>query len=201
MEAVRRRGIRRKVFKRAQLRHRRGDFYVLKASITRGPGQKKPGNLAHGKAYRGILHLILSNSAICHIGGFQSSGLAHYAPKLYHSYCQTMCSLLKCQPELKRPFKNSVFPTATFNLGPDVVTPRHLDMLNNALGFCAVTSGGRFNHELGGHIYLEHINVICEFPSGSTVLLLSGACEHGNTPIAKREMQYSMTQYAAGSLF
>lgn len=128
-------------------------------------------------------------------------GLARYVPKLYRLYRTTMKDLLKRQPELQRPFANSVYPTATFNLGPDVVTPCHLDMLNNPFGMCAVTSAGKFNHELGGHIYIDHIKVICEFPSGSSVLLLSGACDHGNTPIAKGETRYSMTQYAAGALF
>jgi hypothetical protein len=99
------------------------------------------------------------------------------------------------------PFPNSVFPTTTFNLGPDVVTAEHLDMLNNPHGMCGVTSSGRYDHKVGGHIYLEQMKLVCKFPSGSTVLLLSGTCVHGNTPIQKGETRYSMTQYAAGALF
>jgi hypothetical protein len=74
-------------------------------------------------------------------------------------------------------------------------------MLNYAYGMCAVTSAGKLNHKLGGHIYIEHLKVVCEFLSGASVLLLSGACHHGNTPITQRETRYSMTQYAAGTLF
>ncbi|KAJ7858242.1 hypothetical protein B0H14DRAFT_3447369 [Mycena olivaceomarginata] len=75
--------------------------------LTKGPGQKKPGNLAHG---------------------FQSSGLARYLPKLYQHYKAIMQSIVEHQPELVQLFPNSIFPTATFNLGPDVVTPEHLDI-------------------------------------------------------------------------
>jgi hypothetical protein len=94
MEGVRARGAERGVFKREKRRHRRGDFYVIKGGLTKGPGQKvcpqrrllyliccilftsqcqKPGNLAHGKEYRRLLELIASNPAIRRIAGFQSS--------------------------------------------------------------------------------------------------------------------------------
>ncbi|KAF8192033.1 hypothetical protein K438DRAFT_1762598 [Mycena galopus ATCC 62051] len=90
-EGVRLRGVARGVFKPKARRHRRGDFYVLKGGVTRGPGQKvcvgaelgvvashhlfaqRPGNLAHSKSYRELLHLILSNRLLRRIGGFQSS--------------------------------------------------------------------------------------------------------------------------------
>ncbi|KAF7349657.1 hypothetical protein MSAN_01692200 [Mycena sanguinolenta] len=38
---------------------------------------------------------------------------------------------------------------------------------------CAVMSAGRFDHTKGGHIYMKQLRVACEFPSGSTILLLS----------------------------
>ncbi|KAJ7676100.1 hypothetical protein B0H14DRAFT_3537003 [Mycena olivaceomarginata] len=162
----------------------RGNFYVLKGGLTKGPGQKKPGNLALPKEYRRLLELIASNPAIRRITGFQSSGLARYLPKSYQYYKATMQSIFEHQPELVQLFPNS-----------------HLDMLNFAYGMCAMTSGGRFNHKLSGHIYIDHLKTVCEFPSGATVLLLSGRCHHGNTPIARHETRYSMTQYAAGALF
>ncbi|KAJ7797579.1 hypothetical protein B0H14DRAFT_2389622 [Mycena olivaceomarginata] len=201
MAGVRRRGVQRGVFKRQDRRHRRGNFYILKAGLTKGPGSKKPGNLAHSKAYRKLLRPLLSSHAIRRIAGFQSSGLARYLPKLYQYYSATLGGILDQQRELEMPFPNSVFPTTTFNLGPDVVTAEHLDMLNNPHGMCGVTSSGRYDHKVGGHIYLEQMKLVCEFPSGSTVLLLSGTCVHGNTPIQKGETRYSMTQYAAGALF
>ncbi|KAF8191904.1 hypothetical protein K438DRAFT_1590627 [Mycena galopus ATCC 62051] len=201
MDGVRKCGVRRNVFVPKLKQHRRGNFYTLRAGVTKGPGQKKPGNLTHSKEPRKLLDLILRDRAAGRVAGFQSSGLAHYAPKLYRYQHNTLKRLFELQPELEQPFRNSVFPTVTFNLGPDVVTPEHLDMLNNPSGLCAVSSAGKFNHHKGGHIYLKQLKLACEFPSGSTVLLLSGACEHGNTPIQKNETHYSITQYAAGALF
>ncbi|KAK7040609.1 hypothetical protein R3P38DRAFT_3310283 [Favolaschia claudopus] len=201
LEAVRKRGMSRGILKQKDRRHRRGDFHVLRGGITKGPGQKKPGNLAHSKARRKLVHFITSNFHVGRIAGFQSSGFAHYAPKLYEYYYNTLHGLYKKQPELEQLFHNSIFPTASFNLGPDVVTPEHLDMLNLPHGMCAITSGGQFDYKRGGHLFMKQLNILCEFPSGSTILLLSGSCEHGNTPIAKTETRYSMTQYAAGALF
>ncbi|KAJ7214592.1 hypothetical protein B0H12DRAFT_1032790, partial [Mycena haematopus] len=200
-DGVRARGLKRGVFKPKNRRHRRGNFYLMQGGITKGPGQKKPGNLAHSKAYKELLHLIVLNRAIGRIAGFQSSGLARYLPKLYEYYRTTLTGIFENQPDLKQLFPNSVFPTGTFNLGPDVVTDDHLDMLNNPHGMCGVTSGGKYDHKRGGHISLKQLKIVCEFPSGSTILLLSGACEHGNTTIQKGETRYSMTQYAAGTLF
>ncbi|KAK6966758.1 hypothetical protein R3P38DRAFT_2672534 [Favolaschia claudopus] len=200
LEAVRKRGINRGVLRPKDMRHRRGVFYVLRGGITKGPGQKKPGNLAHSKPRRQLVHNITSNIHISRIAGFQSSGFARYAPKLYEYYFNTLRGLYHRQPELEQLFPNSIFPTASFNLGPDVVTPEHLDMLNLPHGMCAITSGGKFDHKRGGHIFIKQLNALCEFPSGSTILLLSGSCDHGNTPISKGETRYSMTQYAAGAL-
>ncbi|KAJ7813717.1 hypothetical protein B0H14DRAFT_3477601 [Mycena olivaceomarginata] len=173
MDGVRARRVKRGVFKRQECRHCRGDFYVLKGGLTKGPGQKKPGNLALCKEYRRLLGLITDHPAIRRIAGFQSR--PGHIIMLYRHYKLTMQSIFERQPELTQLFPNSIFPTATFNLGPDVITPEHLDMLNYAYGMCAVTSAGKFNHKLGGHIYLEHLKLVCEFPSGASVLLFSGA--------------------------
>ncbi|KAF8136882.1 hypothetical protein K438DRAFT_1881670 [Mycena galopus ATCC 62051] len=128
-------------------------------------------------------------------------GLARYLPKLYRHQRDVMKGLLVDQPDLQLPFNNSIFPTVTFNLGLNVVTPEHLDMLNNAYGMCTVTSAGKFDHMHGGHIYMKQLKTVCEFPSGSTILLLSATCEHGNTPIQNGETRYLMTQHVAGGLF
>ncbi|KAF8160340.1 hypothetical protein K438DRAFT_1619494, partial [Mycena galopus ATCC 62051] len=201
MDSVRRCGLRRGVFHSGNKHHRRGDFHVLQAGVTKGPGQKKPGNLAHSKPYRRLLRPLMRHCATCRIAGFQSSSHVRYLPKMYHHQHATMQGIFADQLDLIQPFRNSVFPTVTFNLGPDVVTPKHLDMLNNPAGFCAVTAVGDFDHTQGGHFYMKQLKTVCEFPLGSTILLLSGTCEHGNTPIQKNETQYSMSQYAAGVLF
>jgi hypothetical protein len=65
---------------------------------------------------------------------------------------------------------------------------------------CGISSGGNYNYKRGGHLWLKQLKLVVEFPSGSSVLIPSAAVTHGNTPIAKGETRYSMTQYAAGAL-
>ncbi|KAJ7891616.1 hypothetical protein B0H14DRAFT_3428403 [Mycena olivaceomarginata] len=175
MDGVRACGVKRGVFKRQEHRHRRGDFYVLKGGLTKGPGQKKPGNLVLCKEYQRLLELIADHPAIRQIAGFQSSGLARYLPRLYRHYKSTMQSIFKHQPELTQLFPNSIFPRPPSTWAP---TSSAGTSISNISKWCA-----------------------SEFPSGASVLLLSGPCHHGNTPIARRETRYSMTQYAAGALF
>ncbi|KAF8155144.1 hypothetical protein K438DRAFT_1777853 [Mycena galopus ATCC 62051] len=108
------------------------------AGVTRGPGQKwrltrrnqRPGNLSHSKMYRRLLQHFVANYSVGWLVGFQSSGLARYLPKLYRHQHDVMKGLLVDQPDLQLPFNYSIFPTVTFNLGPDFVTPEHLDMFN-----------------------------------------------------------------------
>jgi hypothetical protein len=163
------------------------------------------------------LQLLILNHYIRRIVGFQSSeckngmvkpcidasglsgGMARYAPKLYHIFSTTLKGIYENQPELEQLFSNSIFPAATWNLGPNVVTEEHNNLLN--FGMCGITSAGDYNHKLGGHIHMKQLKVVCEFPSGSSILIPSAAVTHSNTPIAKGETQYSMTQYAAGALF
>lgn len=103
MDAVRKRGIARGVFRPQNRWHRRGTFFVLKDGVTKGPGSKvsrasflcifalaessswslqKPGNLAHSKACRELLHLLLLNRAIRRIAGFQSSTSIHFFARI-----------------------------------------------------------------------------------------------------------------------
>ncbi|KAJ6536257.1 hypothetical protein B0H19DRAFT_1317914 [Mycena capillaripes] len=200
-EGVRRRGVRRGVFQAKQRVHLRGSYFKLGHGVTKGPGQKRPGNLAHSKESRQLLKLITLNHSIRRIAGFQSSGLARFLPKLYKEYCNTLRGIFESQPELEHLFPNSVFPAATWNLGPSVVTRDHEDGRNAPHGMCGVTSAGDFNHKRGGHIYLKQLKTVIEFPSGSSISIPSAAITHGNTAIGKGETRYSMTQYAAGELF
>ncbi|KAJ7902929.1 hypothetical protein B0H13DRAFT_1582533, partial [Mycena leptocephala] len=201
MEGVRRRAVRRGILKAKNLRHRRGVYYSLGSGVTKGPGQKKPGNLAHTKGYRRLIEMFRRNQSIRRIIGFQSSGLARYFPKLYKNFCDVLRAIYENQPELEQLFENSVFPAATWNLGPDVVTTDHEDMLNVPYGMCPATAAGDYDHKKGGHVYLKQLNLLIEFPSGSSMLIPSASVTHSNTAIQKGETRYSMTQYAAGELF
>jgi hypothetical protein len=59
MDGVRARGVKRGVFKHQERRHRRGDFYVLKGGLTKGPGQK----VCFRQAYRTPLIYVRLNLA------------------------------------------------------------------------------------------------------------------------------------------
>ncbi|KAJ7023219.1 hypothetical protein C8F04DRAFT_970386, partial [Mycena alexandri] len=180
--------------------HRRGRHLPLFAGASFGGGQKRPGNLRNTKLFNYLVKELLHNKSIRRIAGFQSSGLALYAPKLYRYYCQILRALFEHHPDLIHTFDNSVFPAATFNCG-DAVAFDHCDFLNLVHGLCPVTSAGKFDHKLGGHIYLGQLRLVIEFPSGATAIIPSGCVDHGNTPIQANETRFSITQFAAGGLF
>ncbi|KAJ7039279.1 hypothetical protein C8F04DRAFT_1254984 [Mycena alexandri] len=180
--------------------HRRGRYLPLTSGVSFGGGQRIPGNLCNSRLFRQLIRTLLQNRSIRRIAGFQSCGFALYAPKLYRYYCEILRALFEHHPELIHNFSNSVFPAATFNCG-NAVTFQHCDILNLVHGLCPITSGGNFEHKLGGHIYLKQLKLAIEFPSGSTVIITSGCVDHGNTPIRQKETRYSMTQFAAAGLF
>ncbi|KAJ7022856.1 hypothetical protein C8F04DRAFT_1272157 [Mycena alexandri] len=163
-------------------------------------GGTKPGNLCHTPFMRRLIRRLLRNKSIHRIAGFQSMGLALYAPKLYQYYCKFLRGLFQKHPNLIHTFSNSVFPAVTLNCG-DAMTFEHCNIFNIVHGLCPITSGGHFNHVLGGHLYLRQLHLIIQFPSGATILIPSECLDHGNTPIQTGETRYSITQYAAGGLF
>ncbi|KAJ7114170.1 hypothetical protein C8R43DRAFT_903117, partial [Mycena crocata] len=181
--------------------HRRGNYFPITAGASFGGGQRRPGNLRNSRRIRRLIRRLLRNIYIRRIMGFQSMGFALYAPKLYRYYCRILKALFQHHPELINLFQNSIFPAATFNCGPDAFTFDHCDTQNLANGFCGVTSGGKFDHKRGGHMYLKQLRLVIEFPSGVSVLIPSGCVNHGNTPIAPEEERHSITQYAARGLF
>ena len=58
-----------------------------------------------------------------------------------------------------------------------------------------------FDPTLGGHLVLWDLKLVIKFPSGSTILIPSGAIRHSNIGIRAGESRYSFTQYTAGGLF
>ncbi|KAF7345963.1 hypothetical protein MVEN_01618800 [Mycena venus] len=175
--------------------HRRGCYFLLTSGVSFGGGKKRPGNLRNTKLFRQLIRRLLNSKSIRRIAGFQSSGLALYAPKLYKYYCTVLRALFEHQPELVHNFDNSVFPAMSFNCG-DAVTFEHCDFLNVAHGLLP-----RHLWWKGGHLYLKQLQLLIEFPSGATALIPSACIDHGNTPIQPGETRYSITQFAAGGLF
>lgn len=125
---------------------------------------------------------------------------ALYAPKLCKDYETNLNALLAKHTGLKKPFKNSVFPTCTFNCGPRVVTLDHVDNTNVPYGLCAVFACGSYDPTQGGHLILFNLRLVVQFPPGSTILVPSGTIRHGNVPIRPHETRQSFTQYCPGGL-
>jgi hypothetical protein len=104
-------------------------------------------------------------------------------------------------PYLHNNFDNSIFPAATFNMGPETVSLWHADRSNFFAGGCHIHSGGVFDHTRGGHIILFDLKLVIQFPSGADVIIPSSTLAHGNTPIQPGKWRVSFTQYCSGRLF
>ncbi|KII86527.1 hypothetical protein PLICRDRAFT_114577, partial [Plicaturopsis crispa FD-325 SS-3] len=125
----------------------------------------------------------------------------YFAPRTADVYRSTLDKLWNWNPQLRKNFKNSIFPAATFNFGPNTICYPHRDYGNVSFGWCAVTALGRFDYTRGGHFVLWDLGLVIEFPPGATILLPSAVMKHSNTSIAAGEVRYSFTQYCAGGLF
>jgi hypothetical protein len=124
-----------------------------------------------------------------------------FAPRLFDYYKTSMDALFAHELHLQRPFKDSPWAAATFNLGPSTITFRHTDPGNLLWGWCEITSLGPFDFKLGGHIVLWELKLVIKFPPGSTIFIPSALITHSNVPIQDGERRYSFTQYCAGGLF
>lgn len=132
-----------------------------------------------------------------------SDSLSAFAPKLYGHVRGKLDDLYKNTTGLERlfPADVSVFPTAAFNLGPDVWTFQHRDTLNLAYGWCAIHALGNFDPKKGGHLVLWELRLVVEFPPGALALIPSATITHSNTPVAEGDSRSSFTQYMPGGLF
>ncbi|EMD33445.1 hypothetical protein CERSUDRAFT_22896, partial [Gelatoporia subvermispora B] len=181
--------------------NRRGDFDSLSIGVSFGGGQEVPSFLSHSDKNQRALSSLLENSNICRIARFGSAAVAFFAPKLFVYYRDVLGQLFKTCTELGWNFSNSVFPCATFNFGPCVVTRYHVDSGNLPSGWCSIWCGGNFDHMRGGHMVLADAGVAIQFPPGSTMLIPSGSLLHGNAAVDDKETRIFFTQYAAGGLF
>lgn len=136
----------------------------------------------------------------CVLTALSLAGLAKWAPRLHVYYKTRMDALLKHLPDLKPNFSKSVFACAAYNFGPIVCCFPHRDCTNCPFGFCAVTALGEYDHTKGGHLILEELGLIVEFPSGSTVLIPSAVITHCNTPVEAHERRLSFTQFMPGEV-
>ncbi|OJT12473.1 hypothetical protein TRAPUB_10981 [Trametes pubescens] len=185
-----------------QLQHRRGAFPAISSGISYGGGQKHVMNLSQKtQSNQAVMDSLLAQTAVRRVANFGNSALQLFAPRLYEHYNTTLYALCDKYPELQPNFPNNVFGSATFNLGPRTVSYVHADQQNLPHGWCAITAVGDYDPVAGGHIILWELQMVVEFPPGSTILIPSAIIRHSNTVISPDEHRYSFTQYTAGGLF
>ncbi|KAJ7862735.1 hypothetical protein B0H14DRAFT_3444452 [Mycena olivaceomarginata] len=80
--------------------HRRGGYFTLTTGVSFGGGQRRPGNLRNSRALHLLIRRLLRNPAIQRLAGFQSSGFAICAQKLFKYYCHVLKSLFQRHPGL-----------------------------------------------------------------------------------------------------
>lgn len=124
-----------------------------------------------------------------------------YSPRMYAKYQSCMAQVLAHCGEGGCQYNNSVFPAASYNLGPATATIQYRDFNDFTGGWCAITSGGNYNPQLGGHLVISALRLVIEFPLGSTIEIPSALLDHPNVAVQPGEECFSFTQYCAGALF
>ncbi|KIK50091.1 hypothetical protein GYMLUDRAFT_51398 [Collybiopsis luxurians FD-317 M1] len=188
-------------FTAKEMFHRRGDYVAQTIGYSHGGGQTCPSNTKHSKRNAQVLQTLLSNDAVQRVSGLVNSGYRRFCPEMYAEYKANDEALRSSNPTLRKNFPDSVFAATTFNLGPQTVTPDHVDHGNNGPGGCAITSAGDFDDAKGGELVLWDLGIVIRFPPGSSIIILSAILRHSNLPIQPGEKRYSITQYSAGALF
>lgn len=126
-----------------------------------------------------------------------------YGRKHYEYVKETVENIRKELPALRQPYDEAVgvYPSRSFNLGPQTMSSPHKDVANLASSWCSITPIGKFDPKLGGHLVLEELGLVVEFPPSSTILIPSALITHHNIPVKDHETRFSIVQYAAGGLF
>lgn len=199
--------------------HLRGHFPAINVGAMHGKGTVNPINLST-KDNDPMVARLLKNPHVRRLAAFASckprlsplclrkshfilDSLSSFAPKLYEHTRGKLNDLYDNTPGLERlfPADVSTFPTAAFNLGPNVWTFKHRDALNLVYGWCAIHALGKFDPQKGGHLVLWELRLVIEFPPGALVLIPSAVITHSNTPVAEGDTRSSFTQYMPGGLF
>lgn len=187
------------VFTADELDHKRGAFPAVNIGVSYGQGSQQPGNLKNRD--QAMAASILGSTCFKRLAGFSSGVLRSWLPGFYKYAKERLDALFVHMPNLRRNFSNSIYPRAAFNLGDEVCTYVHVDVMNCPFGWCSIQALGSFDHTKGGHLVLPELKLIIEFPSGTLIYIPSAAVRHANTPIQEGESRSSFTQYCPGGLF
>ncbi|GJE88513.1 hypothetical protein PsYK624_045960 [Phanerochaete sordida] len=182
-------------------KNRRGKYKAVSHGPSYGGGQTKPGNLTHTESNLAALERFNKDPAVQRMKSVANAGFAYYAPKLYDYYVKTLAELYKHDPSLVPPFKGAIWANVTIGVSDQCVSSLHRDHNNLAFGWCAIQPLGDFDPKAGGHLILQQLGIVAEFPPGTTAFLTSAVVTHGNTTIGPEETRKSMISYCAGGLF
>ncbi|KAG6849652.1 hypothetical protein H0H93_006573, partial [Arthromyces matolae] len=187
-------------FRPNEQEHRRGPFPAVHCGIVHAKGTTEPMNV-NSRRHVDMINRLVADKNVQRLATFASASFQAWAPNLYQYYSLQLNALWNHMPNLRRIFPRSIFPSATFNFGPNVWTYRHRDVMNCPFGWCAVQALGRFDPTKGGHLILWDLELFIEFPPGCLILLPSACISHSNTPVQSGDVRASFTQYAGGGLF
>ncbi|KAJ7056329.1 hypothetical protein C8F01DRAFT_1062062 [Mycena amicta] len=185
-----------------KLEHRRAAhvFPSLARGVSHGGGQKQPGELLVVGENKTVTDELLAHDAFKRIVGFTTYMFGLWMPMLFAAYSSAKQTFGKRMPALRWPFAGSAFAACTWNF-ITTVCAAHVDFVNLAWAWCAITALGRFNPDRGGHLIIWCLRLIIRFPPGSTIFIPSALLMHSNTPIQDGETRSSFVQYSAGGLF
>jgi hypothetical protein len=125
--------------------------------------------------------------------------LVFFFPKVFLDVAQATGRLMDVYPMLRRAFSRSVYPAAAVNMASRGVSGQHRDAADSPGVPCSITSMGKYNSTLGGHLILFELKLVIEFPVGCTILIPSGGITHANTDIQPGEVRHSLIQFCAVS--
>ncbi|THU78007.1 hypothetical protein K435DRAFT_701052, partial [Dendrothele bispora CBS 962.96] len=180
---------------------RRGVRKYISTGYSFGGGQKLPMPLNQHPRNQQIIDDLLASECFQRISGHVSSAFSTWAPKLHQQYVNMLSKYQAEDPLFSKNFSKSAFAAATFNFDEQTETMEHVDYFNYIVGWCGITSLGRFNHTKGGHVILWDLRIVIEFPAGTSMIIPSCYLRHSNTSIAPGETRQSFTEYSASGLF
>ncbi len=194
-----------------------GAYLVPRLECSSGlRSHQRPGPIKNTPRNARVLRDLCNNPAIRRIAGFgsgayydlgtrlqthrRSAMLATYAPRVYLKMRRRLRLLYMHHSTLQLNFKNSIYPAAHFNFGPNSVCFEHTDYANDPVNWCHVTALGRYDPTKGGHIILFPLRIAVEFPPSASALIPSGVVRHANVAIQPGEMRQAFTQFCPGGL-
>ncbi|KAJ7826213.1 hypothetical protein B0H14DRAFT_3467841 [Mycena olivaceomarginata] len=159
-------------------RHAQDSFPAIARGLSHGGGQIEPGELCNNvsnthrrAACRPVLPTPrrLCQPLTCLLVLF-----ATWAPILFAFYQAQMALLASWNLALRWNFVGSVFAACTFNFGPRAICAPHLDFANLSWGWCAITTLGDFDPDLGSHLILWDLRLAHEHRSSFVQYIAAG---------------------------